>query len=186
MLKMWPGNLSREDFAEIGAMILRAGHDTTTNMIGLGTLILLNHPEQAAAVRDEPDLVPSAVEELLRYISPVQFSPRRVAMEDVAIGDVVIRRGDGVFALNPAANRDPDVFPDPDTFDVRRDASHHVAFGFGIHQCLGQILARMELQTVLPLLLQRLPNLRITANEGEIRFKDDMQIYGVHNLPVAW
>ena len=181
-----PGNLSREDFAEIGAMILRAGHDTTTNMIGLGTLILLNHPEQAAAVRDEPDLVPSAVEELLRYISPVQFSPRRVAMEDVAIGDVVIRRGDGVFALNPAANRDPDVFPDPDTFDVRRDASHHVAFGWGIHQCLGQILARMELQTVFPLLLQRLPNLRVAANEGEIRFKDDMQIYGVHNLPVAW
>ena len=180
------GTLSREDFAEIGAMILRAGHDTTTNMIGLGTLILLNHPEQAAAVRDEPDLVPSAVEELLRYISPVQFSPRRVAMEDVAIGDVVIRRGDGVFALNPAANRDPDVFPDPDTFDVRRDASHHVAFGWGIHQCLGQILARMELQTVFPLLLQRLPNLRVAANEGEIRFKDDMQIYGVHNLPVAW
>ena len=181
-----PGKLSREDFAEIGAMILRAGHDTTTNMIGLGTLILLNHPEQAAAVRDQPEVVPGAVEELLRYISPVQFSPRRVAMEDVAIGDVVIRRGDGVFALNPAANRDPDVFPDPDTFDVRRDASHHVAFGWGIHQCLGQILARMELQTVFPLLLQRLPNLRVAANEGEIRFKDDMQIYGVHNLPVAW
>jgi hypothetical protein len=108
-----PGNLSREDFAEIGAMILRAGHDTTTNMIGLGTLILLSHPEQAAAVRDQPELVPGAVEELLRYISPVQFSPRRVAMEDVAIGDVVIRKGEGVFALNPAANRDPSVFPDP-------------------------------------------------------------------------
>ena len=183
---MRPGNLSREDFAEIGAMILRAGHDTTTNMIGLGTLILLNHPEQAAAVRDQPELVPGAVEELLRYVSPVQFSPRRVALEDVAIGDVVIRKGEGVFALNPAANRDPGVFPDPDTFDVHRDASRHVAFGFGIHQCLGQILARMELQVVFPLLLQRLPNLRVAANEGEIRFKDDMQIYGVHNLPVAW
>jgi len=181
-----PGNLSREDFAEIGAMILRAGHDTTTNMIGLGTLILLNHPEQAAALRDEPELVPGAVEELLRYVSPVQFSPRRVAMEDVAIGDVVIRKGEGVFALNPAANRDPSAFPDPDRFDVRRDASHHVAFGFGIHQCLGQILARMELQVVFPLLFQRLPNLRVAATEGEIRFKDDMQIYGVHNLPVAW
>jgi len=181
-----PGNLSREDFAEIGAMILRAGHDTTTNMIGLGTLILLDHPEQAAAVRDQPELVPGAVEELLRYVSPVQFSPRRVAMEDLTIGDVVIRKGDGVFALNPAANRDPRVFPDPDRFDVHRDASHHVAFGFGIHQCLGQILARMELQVVFPLLLQRLPNLRVAANEGEIRFKDDMQIYGVHNLPVAW
>jgi cytochrome P450 len=181
-----PGNLSREDFAEIGAMILRAGHDTTTNMIGFGTLILLNHPEQAAAVRDQPEVVPGAVDELLRYISPVQFSPRRVALEDVAIGDVVIRKGEGVFPLNPAANRDPAVFPDPDRFDVRRDASHHVAFGWGIHQCLGQILARMELQTLFPLLLQRLPNLRVAARDGEIRFKDDMQIYGVHNLPVAW
>jgi cytochrome P450 len=180
------GNLSREDFAEIGAMILRAGHDTTTNMIGLGTLILLHHPEQAAVVRDEPDLVPGAVEELLRYISPVQFSPRRVALEDVAVGDVVIRKGDGVFALNPAANRDPAAFVQPDQFDVRRDASHHVAFGYGIHQCLGQILARMELQVVFPLLLKRLPNLSVAANAGEIRFKDDMQIYGVHNLPVSW
>ena len=181
-----PGSLSREDFAEIGAMILRAGHDTTTNMIGLGTLILLQHPEQAAAVRDDPDVVPGAVEELLRYVSPVQFSPRRVALEDVAIGEAVIRKGDGVFALNPAANRDPAVFADPDTFDVHRDASRHVAFGFGIHQCLGQMLARIELQVVLPLLLQRLPNLRVTAKDGEIRFKDDMQIYGVHNLPVSW
>lgn len=181
-----PGNLSREDFAEIGAMILRAGHDTTTNMIALGTLILLQHPEQAAAVRDDADAVPSAVDELLRFVSPVQFSPRRVALEDVAIGDVVIRKGEGVFALNPTANRDPEVFPDPDAFDVHRDASRHVAFGFGIHQCLGQILARLELQVVLPLLLQRLPNLRIAAKQGEIRFKDDMQIYGVHNLPVAW
>ena len=181
-----PGSLSREDFAEIGAMILRAGHDTTTNMIGLGTLVLLNHPEQAAAVRDNPDVVPGAIEELLRYLSPVQFVPRRVALEDVAIAGVVIRKGDGVFALNPAANRDPEAFPDPDKFDVHRDASHHLAFGFGIHQCLGQILARMELQVVFPLLLKRLPNLRMAAKEGEIRFKDDMQIYGVHNLPVAW
>lgn len=181
-----PGNLSREDFAEIGAMILRAGHDTTTNMIGLGTLVLLGHPEQAAAMRDNADLVPNAIEELLRYLSPVQFSPRRVALEDVPIRDVVIRKGDGVFALNPAANRDPAVFPEPDRFDVHRDASRHVAFGFGIHQCLGQILARLELQVVLPLLLQRLPRLRVAASDGEIRFKDDMQIYGVHNLPVAW
>ena len=181
-----PGPLSREDFAEIGAMILRAGHDTTTNMIGLGTLILLNHPEQAAAVRNDAAVVPGAVDELLRFVSPVQFSPRRVALEDVAIGDVVIRKGDGVFPLNPAANRDPAVFPDPDRFDVHRDASRHLAFGFGVHQCLGQILARLELEVVLPLLLQRMPGLRIAAGTGEIRFKDDMQIYGVHNLPVAW
>jgi cytochrome P450 len=181
-----PGHLPREDFAEIGAMILRAGHDTTVNMIGLGTLILLDHPEQAAVMRNDPDLVPGAIEELLRFVSPLQFHPRRVALEDVTLGDVVIRKGEGVFALNTAANRDPDVFPDPDRFDVHRDASRHMAFGFGIHQCLGQQLARLELQVVLPLLLQRMPGLRIAAKDGEIRFKDDMQIYGVHNLPVAW
>ena len=180
------GNLSREDFAEVGAMILRAGHDTTTNMIGLGTLLLLDHPEQAAAVRDDPEVVPGAIEELLRYVSPVQFAPRRVALEDVEIAGVLIRKGEGVFALNPAANRDPAMFDDPDRLDVRRDASHHLAFGFGIHQCLGQMLARIELQVVFPLLLQRMPNLRVAAKDGEIRFKDDMQIYGVHNLPVAW
>jgi cytochrome P450 len=180
------GNLSREDFAEIGAMILRAGHDTTTNMIGFGTLLLLDNPEQAAIMRDDAEAVPGAVEELLRYVSPVQFAPRRVALEDVEMDGVVIRKGEGVFALNPAANRDPTVFEDPDRLDLRRDASHHLAFGFGIHQCLGQMLARVELQVVLPLLLQRLPSLRVAAKEGEIRFKDDMQIYGVHNLPVAW
>ena len=181
-----PGHLTREEFAEIGAMILRAGHDTTTNMIGLGTLILLDHPEQAAVLRDDPDAAAGAVEELLRFVSPVQFSPRRVALEDVAIGGAVIRKGEGVFALNPAANRDPGVFADPDRFDIHRDATRHLAFGFGIHQCLGQILARLELQVVLPLLLQRMPKLRVAAKDGEIRFKDDMQIYGVHNLPVAW
>ena len=181
-----PGHLSHEDFAEIGAMILRAGHDTTTNMIGLGTFVLLQHPEQAAAVRDDPDAVQGAVEELLRFLSPVQFVPRRVALEDVTLAGSTIRKGEGVFALNAAANRDPAVFPDPDKFDVHRDASRHMAFGWGIHQCLGQVLARIELQVVLPMLLQRLPKLRVAAKEGEIRFKDDMQIYGVHNLPVAW
>jgi cytochrome P450 len=181
-----PGHLSREDFAEIGAMILRAGHDTTTNMIGLGTFVLLQHPEQAAAVRDDPGAVQGAVEELLRFLSPVQFVPRRVALEDVTIGGSTICKGEGVFALNAAANRDPSVFPDPDRFDVHRDASRHMAFGWGIHQCLGQVLARIELQIVLPMLLQRLPKLRVAAKDGEIRFKDDMQIYGVHNLPVAW
>ena len=181
-----PGHLSREDFAEIGAMILRAGHDTTTNMIGVGTLLFLNHPEQLAAMRDDPDVVDGAVEELLRFVSPVQFSPRRVALKDVEFGGVAIRKGEGLFALTPSANRDATVFADPDRFDIHRDASHHIAFGYGIHQCLGQMLARIELQVIFPILFQRLPNLRLAVPTAEIRFKNDMQIYGVHNLPVAW
>lgn len=181
-----PGHLTRDEFAEIGAMILRAGHDTTANMIGVGTLLFLQHPEQMAAMRDDPSIVPGAVEELLRFVSPVQFAPRRVALEDVEFGGVTIRKGDGVFALNPAANRDESVFPDPDRFDIRRDASDHIAFGYGIHQCLGQMLARIELQTIFPLLFRRVPTLRLASTIAEIRFKNDMQIYGLHNLPVAW
>ena len=181
-----PGDLSRDDFAEIGAMILRAGHDTTTNMIGIGTLLFLRDPEQLATVRDDPDAIAPAVEEALRFVSPVQFSPRRVALEDVEWHGVTIRRGEGVFALAASANRDAEHFADPDRFDVRRDASAHVAFGYGIHQCLGQMLARVELHTIFPLLFQRLPGLRLAVPPDEIRFKHDMQIYGVHNLPVAW
>ena len=181
-----PGHLTREEFAEIGAMILRAGHDTTANMIGIGTLLFLLHPDQMAAMRDDPEVVPGAVEELLRFVSPVQFSPRRVALEDVDFSGVTIRKGEGVFALNPSANRDERMFAEPDRFDIRRDASDHIAFGYGIHQCLGQMLARMELQVILPMLFQRLPALRLAAPMSAIRFKNDMQIYGLHNLPVAW
>ena len=180
------GSLSRDDFAEIGAMILRAGHDTTTNMIGIGTLLFLQNPAQLAAVRDDPGAVAPAVEEALRFVSPVQFSPRRVALEDVELNGVTIRKGEGVFALPAAANRDPAHFPEPDRFDVGRDASAHVAFGYGIHQCLGQMLARVELHVVFPLLFRRLPGLRLASPIEGIRFKHDMQIYGVHNLPVAW
>ncbi len=181
-----PGRLSRDDFAEIGAMILRAGHDTTTNMIGMGTLLLLRNDELRAQLARDPALIEGAVDELLRYVSPVQFSPRRVALEDVEIGGMTIPKGDGLFLLLGAANRDGAVFECPDALDATRDASHHLAFGYGIHQCLGQMLARFELQIMFQAILRRLPNLRLAAPLEEIRFKHDMQIYGVHNLPVAW
>jgi cytochrome P450 len=181
-----PGRLTRDEFAEIGAMLLRAGHDTTTNMIGMGTLLLLRDDALRAGLAAEPASIRRAVEELLRYVSPVQFSPRRVARVDVELGGVTIRAGDGLFLLLPSANRDEAVFPDPDRIDVDRDNARHVAFGFGIHQCLGQTLARVELQVVFEVLLRRLPGLRLAAPLAQVRFKDDMQIYGVHNLPVSW
>jgi cytochrome P450 len=180
-----PGHLSREDFAEIGAMILRAGHDTTTNMIGMGMLLILRDEDLRRRAAD-PASVDAAVEELLRFITPVQFSPRRVALEDVEIGGVTVRRGEGLFLLLASANRDERVFADPDRIACARDATDHLTFGYGIHQCLGQTLARYELQIVYPALLGRLPGLRLAVPLEEIRFKDDMQIYGVHNLPVAW
>lgn len=181
-----PGLLSRDDFAEIGAMILRAGHDTTTNMIGMGMLLILRDDALRRRAQESPAAIEAAVEELLRYITPVQFSPRRVALEDVEIGGVTVRKGDGLFMLLASANRDERVFADPDTLDCDRDASEHMTFGYGIHQCLGQTLARIELQIIYPALLQRLPTLRLAVPIESIRFKDDMQIYGVHNLPVTW
>ena len=151
-----PGHLSRDDFAEIGAMLLRAGHDTTTNMIGMGMLLCLRDADLRRRAAD-PTAVEAAVEELLRFVTPVQFSPRRVALEDVEIGGVTVRKGEGLFLLLASANRDERLFADPDRIDCARDAADHLTFGYGIHQCLGQTLARYELQVVYPALLGRLP-----------------------------
>ncbi|HEV2673776.1 MAG TPA: cytochrome P450 [Aliidongia sp.] len=178
--------LSREDLADMCSMILRAGHDTTTNMIGLGTLLFLQHPEQLARLKAEPDLIESAVDELLRYLSPVQFAPRRVALEDAEVNGARIRKGDGIFAVNAAANRDETEFPDPDAFDIGRDASNHLAFGYGIHRCLGQGLARIELQIVFPKLFERFPDLRLATPLESVPFKYDSQIYGLYKLPLEW
>jgi cytochrome P450 len=178
--------LSREDLADMCSMILRAGHDTTTNMIGLGTLALLCHPEQLARLNAQPELMESAVDELLRYLSPVQFAPRRIALEDAEIHGVPIKEGDGIFAVNAAANRDPQEFANPNMLDISRDASHHVAFGYGIHRCLGQGVARIELQVAFSKLFQRFPDLRLAEAYEEIAFKYDSQIYGLKRLMVAW
>ena len=180
------GEMTREEYANILAMILRAGHDTTTNMIGLGTLLLLTHPDQLNKLKADPGLVRQAVEEMLRFLTPVQFSPRRVALEDVEVNGSLIRKGDGVFAISASANRDDAEFSDPDRFDITRQAVSHVAFGYGIHRCLGQMLARVELQIVFPKLFARFPDLRLAESLDNIRFKYDSQIYGLHSLHVAW
>jgi len=181
-----PGHLSRDEFAEIGAMILRAGHDTTTNMIGVGTLLLMRDDALRQRLIARPADIRGTVEEFLRYVSPVQFSPRRVARVDVELAGVTIRAGEGLFISLPSANRDECVFERADQIDIDRDNSRHLTFGFGIHQCLGQILARVELQAVFTVLLAKLPALGLAVPQDDIRFKDDMQIYGVHNLPVRW
>ena len=181
-----PGHLTVEEFAEIGAMILRAGHDTTTNMIAMGALYLLNDAQLAVRLRAAPGEIRQAVEEFLRFTSPVQFSPRRVAKVDVALAGVQIRAGDGLFLSLSSANRDEAVFTAPDTLDIDRDNAAQLAFGYGIHQCLGQVLARIELQVMFEVLLARLPTLALAVPMQSLRFKHDMQIYGVHNLPVRW
>ncbi len=182
------GELTRQDAAQMGVLLLLAGHETTANMIALGTLALLENPDQLALLRDsdDPGLVASAVEELLRYLNIVHGGRRRAALEDIEIAGEVIRAGEGLIMPNDIANRDPDAFPDPDRLDITRDARRHVAFGFGVHQCLGQPLARMELQVVYSTLYRRIPTLRLAAEVDSLPFKHDGSIYGVYCLPVAW
>jgi cytochrome P450 len=180
------GELTDEELVNIGNLLLLAGHETTANMLGLATVTLLRNPEQLAALRADPTLLAGAVEELLRYVSILQFGLIRVAAEDVQVGARLISAGEPVVVAVMAANRDPARFDDPDHLDVTRQYSPHVAFGHGIHQCLGQQLARVELKAGLGGLLERFPTLRLAVPVEGLRMRDDMSIYGVHELPVTW
>jgi cytochrome P450 len=155
-------------------------------MIALGTLLFLQHPDQLELLRKDPGLAPAAVEEIMRYLSIAHSGQRRVAKEDVEISGQLIRAGEGIIAFQSAANRDSKVFSDPDKFDIRRDARQQVGFGFGVHGCLGQYLARIELQIVFTTLFSRLPNLALAAPIETLKFKDDMLVYGVEHVPVTW
>lgn len=176
----------REQLKSLAFLLLVAGHETTANMISLGTMTLLDRPEGLRALQDDSSTTASAVEELLRYFTIAEAAVARVAVEDVEIGGVVIRAGEGVLALSNTANRDPDVFDDPDEVDLARGARNHLAFGFGAHQCLGQNLARMELEIVFDTLLRRIPDLRPAVELNTLPFKDDATIYGIHEFPVTW
>jgi cytochrome P450 len=182
------GELTRTEAAQMGVLLLIAGHETTANMIALGTLALLEHPGQLALLRDggDPELVRSAVEELLRYLNITHNGRRRVALADIEIAGVTIRAGEGLIMANDLGNRDAAVFPEPDRLDLRRDAHRHGAFGFGVHQCLGQPLARLELQVVYGTLYRRIPALRLATEPARIPFKHDGSVYGVYELPVTW
>jgi cytochrome P450 len=178
--------LTDEKLAGIGQLLLAAGHETTANMLALGTYALLGRPDQLRALREEADLADSAVEELLRYLTIVQFGTVRVAREDVDFAGRRIRAGETVVASLAAADRDPVQFPEPDELDLARPTSQHVAFGHGIHQCLGQQLARVEMKVAYRALFRRFPGLRLAVRPDEVPMRDDMFIYGVHRLPVAW
>lgn len=179
------GTCAYEDAVDIARLLLVAGHVTTVNMIGLGVLTLLQHPDQLEELRQNPALVGGAVDELLRYLS-ITGGVARVAAEDVEIAGRQIKAGQGVLVLHSVANRDPREFPDPDRFDIHRDARRHLAFGHGPHLCIGMLLARMEMRVVLTTLLRRFPGLRMAVPVEEIPFRHEMRIYGIHELPVTW
>jgi pentalenic acid synthase len=179
------GELDREELTALAMILLVAGHETTANMISLGTYTLLQHPDRLAELRADPSLLPAAVEELMRMLS-IADGLLRLATEDIEIAGTTIRAGDGVVFSTSVINRDEDVYPAPDTLDWHRPARHHVAFGFGIHQCLGQNLARAELEIALRTLFERLPTLRLAAPPDEIPFKPGDTIQGMLELPVSW
>ncbi|MEW2397260.1 cytochrome P450 [Streptomyces sp. NPDC046862] len=183
------GDLSMEEAAPLGHILLVAGHDTSANMITLGTALLLENPDQLATLRERSDdakYVANAVEELLRYLTLPHLLARRAVVEDFEFEGETIRAGEGVIASLPAANWDEEAFPEPGRLDLARRASHHLAFGWGPHQCVGQQLARVELQVVFSTLFRRIPTLRLTAPLEDLRFKEDSQAYGLYELPVAW
>jgi cytochrome P450 len=178
-------DLTIEELTGVAFLLLLAGHETTANMLSLGTFALLEHPEQLAALAAGPELLPGAVEELLRYLSVADIF-YRYATEDIELGGETIPEGSTVVVSLLAANRDPGRFENPDSLDVHRTARGHLSFGHGVHQCLGQQLARIEMRAGFEALLRRFPTLALAVPAGEVKLRTDMNIYGVHELPVTW
>lgn len=181
-----PGNLTHRELVLLADLLLMAGHETTANQMALGVYSFLTNPDQLQLLRDDWSRVRNAVEEMLRLHTIVHYNAFRVAKEDAEIGGQLVRKGEGVIALIAGANRDPAAFECPEKFDITRKADHHVAFSYGIHQCLGQPLARVELQTVMTTLFQRIPTLKFAVPVEQIETKGDHFVLGLKALPVAW
>jgi cytochrome P450 len=178
-------DLTIEELTGSAFLLLLAGHETTANMLALGTFALLEHPEQLAELRANPGLLPDAVEELMRYLSVVDIL-YRYAAEDIELGGETIGKGSTVVVSMLAANRDPQRFDSPDTLDIHREARGHLSFGHGFHHCLGNQLARIEMRAGFDGLLRRFPTLKLAIPASEVKLRTNMQIYGVHELPVTW
>lgn len=176
------GVLSEAELLSTCILLLVAGHETTVNLISGGTLALLRHPDQLERFRTDPEVTRSGVEEMLRYVSPVQLTGRAM-IEDIEIAGVTLRAGDFVMVLIASGNHDADQFPDPERFDVGRTSNNHLGFGFGIHHCLGAPLARMETQVALTSLVRRAPDLAVTVDEPT--YKTNVVLRGMESLPVA-
>ncbi len=184
LIREHPDDVTDAELIGIGNLLLVAGHETTSNMLSLGTLALLEHPDQLARVRDDPSSVDHAVEELLRYLTVVHGGFPRAATEDTTIGGHPVEAGELVISSLAAANRDPSVIEHGDVLDITRAPTPHLAFGHGIHHCLGAPLARIEMRVAFPALLNRFPGLRLVDAEGDFRHRT--LIYGLRTLPLTW
>jgi cytochrome P450 len=180
-------DLTPPQVASLGFLLLVTGHESTANMTALAVCALLRAPEQTARLRADPALLPGAVEELLRHLTIIHLGLARAAKEDVEVGGVTVAAGEGVICMLSTANRERGLFgDDADRLDLGRDARRHLAFGFGVHQCLGQTLARVELRLILASLLRRAPTLRLAVPETELAYTTRNIVYGLRELPVAW
>jgi len=175
--------LNEEELVATAILLLGAGHETTMNLIGNGTLALLRHPDELARLKADPAIMPSAVEEFLRYDGSVQMTAR-TALVDVELGGKVIPKGTQAIILLGAANRDPEVFPEPDRLDITRKDNKHIVFSYGIHHCLGAPLARVEAQVAFTTLLRRMPKLQLATENLE--WRDTVTLRGLKALPVAF
>jgi cytochrome P450 len=179
-------SLSEDELLAMIFLLLVAGHETTVNLIGNGVLALLEHPAQMARLRDDPELIKPAVEELLRFDAPVQIANERYASEDVTIAGVTIARGEMVFPVLASANRDPAQFDRPDELEIAREPNRHLTFGQGIHYCVGAPLARLEGQIAINTLLSQMPDLRLAVPKEALRRRPGMSLHGLERLPLAF
>jgi cytochrome P450 PksS len=178
--------LTEEELVAMFMLLLVAGHETTVNLIGNGMLALLEHPDQVDKLRRDPSLMRSAVEELLRFTSPVDLATERYTREDVTLRGITIPRGEMVVVALTSANRDERQFPNPDTLDLTREPNKHLSFGLGAHFCLGAPLARLEGQLAIHTVLRRLPNLRLSLAPSQLRWRRGLLLRGLEALPVAF
>lgn len=184
--QMLPGALTKRKVVSLARLFLTAGHESTTGTLGLGLAALLYHPEQMQWLREVPSRIRGAVEEILRYTDVTHAGRLRVVVEDIEIGGVTMRAGDAVIMHQPTANRDATNYPDPHRFDITRSARPHLAFGAGIHACIGQPLARLELQLGIGTLVRRLPGMKPALPMSALSFQASQTIYGLEALPVRW
>lgn len=179
-------HLSEDELVAMVFLLLIAGHETTVNLIGNGTLALLEHPDQWERLRRDPALIKPAVEELLRFTAPVLLATERYAREDLSLGGVAIPRGGAALAVIGSANRDAAVFADPDVLDIGRENNRHLGFGHGIHYCVGAPLARLEAQIALDALARRMPNLKLACPPEKLRWRKSLVLRGLEALPVRF
>ncbi|HEX6923264.1 MAG TPA: cytochrome P450, partial [Bacillales bacterium] len=178
--------LTEEELYSLVMVLIIAGHETTVNLIGNGVLALLEHPQEMEKLKNQPDLIQSAIEEILRYNGPVEVSTDRWAGETLEFGGKTIPKGDLVLIALDSADRDPEQFEDPDVFNIKREYNRHVAFGKGIHFCLGAPLARLEGEIAINTLLSRMPELRMATDSENLQWRSGLLLRGLKDLPVVF